>query len=257
MLGQSDKTSAGCLWILLSLVSLCALVPAGSLITLVIRALVRGQELPPGFVSGMGAVTVIAAWLPFGMLSYFQTGRNGWYGRVTKRLVARLPHHEGRIRSPISLLPGLRPKLGRPGVLFCVPLRLVVVSRGWRVWLVFTGLGLMGVVMIGGGGGVLLTQAFWFIPFVTYATARKLVMQEVYYDEIQEVTVENRTCRIAVAGGPLHPLVEFIATDPEKAAVTAEALRAAMSSRPETGGPIEATDATQADLQALERHAED
>lgn len=257
MLGQSDKTTAGCLWAIIAPLCLSGLLPLGMLVKLLFDGLVRGLAVEPIVASAALTFTTFAACLPGLLIGYFRKDKSGWYGRVTKRLMERERHHQALLQGPITLLPGIRLNLRRRGVLFYVPLRLVVLSKGWHTWILVLAFVLVALVLIVTDFRALLTQLFWATPVIAYIGARRVVFHEVNYDEIEDVSVKGGVCTLSFAGGPLYPALLVQPETEEAAQEIAHVIRAAQNAGPEVGGAIDTSLETLQALDELQRRGEE
>lgn len=247
MLGQSDRTSAGCLWVLVGGLGLLCLIPFVAFAWSAIAAATGDVLVPPVLMAQLGWTMILALQVPIGVRSYFSRGATGRWGEETTRLRRRLPHHEGRIRGPITLLPGIRPTLTRQAVLFPSPLRTVILSHGWRSGVQVFALGAMSACAAAGGLSMLTEIYFWMIPMASFLNARRIVAQELLLADVTSVRREGKQLFVDVEGGPLHPGIVFTATD-EAAAIAAEAAFAAAPGAPDTDPAL---------LRLEDRHAEE
>lgn len=247
-LGQSDALTPALLWMLVSFaVAVLGLPSSAGFVYLLVRGLLGAARPDAAPLSALLAELGLAVALPFGLMRYFAHGPLGWWGRETVRLTKELPHHVGTLHGPVNLLPGIRVRRSRPAIAFPTPLRAVLVTRGWRMGVMVGLLILVALCVIATDAAVLPQPLFWIGLVALGTLAPRILTQELVYFDVDDVTRSGRTIRVRVAGGPLHPGIEFTCGDEARAAAAEPAFR------PRPGAPEGDRDL----LRFEERYAED
>ncbi len=208
-LGQTDKTTAGCLWLIIGVVAAVAIVPLGGLLTM-LRGWTPEKVLPTELFTASYFYFLGAVWSVIAMVRYFNPGKLGWWGRLTHRLMKALPHAKAKLRAPTTVLPGVRLRVRRKAVVLFAPLRIVLVSRGWNPWVLTGGLAMATLMLVVAGPKVFVTQSYWFAnALVVFGLGRRIAVQSVACIEIEETALKDGALIVTVMRGPLNPRFEL------------------------------------------------